>query len=1017
MDILEFIKQMQEMYGEDAITTADKINRPEPKKEVKEIELFNEFNTRNPQADGGRIGFDGGGSPIQRLRQEIVDSMRPYAPDYVTEDQLQLVVKDITLDMTAEQAQESARANFIKLFSMAEGGRVGFKDAKLVIKPPLMTEEKQKASSSPLKKDYLGQLKDKRKVRTSTLNDAIEVRNIIIKNKGHVGNVDELARLLGLTLPGGKLDFKKAQLALDLALDSFDELKGFKLAGDKYKNIDKTKFRYLDMIAKSFANHNLSTDAFEAAAHLLPSNMGKLVDLGDKIYLEDPKDPKKPKQVLKSGFFDVGQRNITAEGKKFLVDRISTLTGQKFNLNQLNELILKTQKVRRLKGQEGAKLKKYVQMNQEIKNLADDSVIQDLLKGDLNRQTQEAILGRATELVGGDTSIASRRLFQMAEAMSDTTNKYKDLGVKLNNTKASKIIATGKQIGGVNNRYGMSSVLYDYYGNVVDKAIGSGEGQKFIGKYQQAIKNALDKGQSPDEIFSLTASARRGLSPYALFTQQLRTDVNSAIKGAFIDSELSKKHEQLQEIFKGKKYSQLKPAEKKAADKLVEDFEAIKKDALNQPTNPGAVRKGLIEQYGKDSIQYQTYKDTKKIPNNYKGPKPIYLTAAEKKNIQLPSFDLKNPPSKSIEGFATRFVKYPQIKEAFEKSYKDVGYSMKVTKNMKTQKEFLDNLVANSKLDKCIINRKADGGRIGFAYSNECIRDGLNETKKKAMAGDKKAARQLVETAEAAAKGGRLLKNVLGPGAILGEAVLDGAIIGNKVLGGKPLKQAWAESFLSYLDPRKYRGELDPMLMEKDRMLEQSGYKDVLKSGFAAQDQLSAANKAIEKRNIASARNRLDQYLPAAADAREQGARANLSAKIISDEAFQDASRLAQESIQGLEGKQKFDLGVLSVPQGRDADLMRRQKAMREMNELFPNYSNKEIDSILDFYGEKKPDNVTYDQISDFFKDEDKTRYFADNFRMEKAGGGLASLTDTIPPESGPMSEGLRSLYNNGRKL
>ena len=183
----------------------------------------------------------------------------------------------------------------------ADGGRIGFAPGKLVIKKP------KTDTASP---DFKGQLKDKRKVKTSTLNDAIEVRNIIIKNKGHVSNIDELARLLGLTLPSGKLDFKKAQLALDLALDSFDELKGFKLAGDKYKNIDKTRFRYLDMIAKSFANHNLSTDAFEAAAHLLPSNMGKLVDLGDKIYLEDPKDPKKPKQVLKRGFFDVGERNI-----------------------------------------------------------------------------------------------------------------------------------------------------------------------------------------------------------------------------------------------------------------------------------------------------------------------------------------------------------------------------------------------------------------------------------------------------------------------------------------------------------------------------------------------------------------------------------------------------------------------------------------------------------------------------------------------------------------------------------
>ena len=275
----------------------------------------------------------------------------------------------------------------------------------------------------------------------------------------------------------------------------------------------------------------------------------------------------------------------------------------------LNELILKTQKVRRLKGQEAAKLKKYAQMNQEIKNLANDNQIQNLLKGTLNRETQQALLERATKIVGGDVSIASRRLFQMAEAMSDTTDKYKDLGVKINNTKAIKIINTGKEIGGVNNRYAMSGIVYEYYGSVVDKALGAGEGRTFIGKYQQAIRRLLDKGQSPDEIFSLTASARQGLSPYAIFTQQLRTDVNSAIKGAFIDSELSKKHGQLQEIFQGKKYSELKPAEKQAADKLVEDFEAIKKDALNKPVNPGAVKRGA---------------------------KPIFLTEAEKKNIQLP---------------------------------------------------------------------------------------------------------------------------------------------------------------------------------------------------------------------------------------------------------------------------------------------------------------------------------------------------------------------------------------------
>ncbi len=91
---------------------------------------------------------------------------------------------------------------------------------------------------------------------------------------------------------------------------------------------------------------------------------------------------------------------------------------------------------------------------------------------------------------------------------------------------------------------------------------------------------------------------------------------------------------------------------------------------------------------------------------------------------------------------------------------------------------------------------------------------------------------------------------------------------------------------------------------------------------------MSAANKAIENRNIAKARKRIEQYLPAAADAREQAARANLSAKIISSDAFKDASRIAQEYLQGQTGANiaKYrtdDFGRFES--GRDRDLRKRR--------------------------------------------------------------------------------------------
>ena len=55
MDILEYIKQVNDMYDEDVITTADKIKRPDPKPIVKEIEAINEFMKRNPFGGGGFV--------------------------------------------------------------------------------------------------------------------------------------------------------------------------------------------------------------------------------------------------------------------------------------------------------------------------------------------------------------------------------------------------------------------------------------------------------------------------------------------------------------------------------------------------------------------------------------------------------------------------------------------------------------------------------------------------------------------------------------------------------------------------------------------------------------------------------------------------------------------------------------------------------------------------------------------------------------------------------------------------
>ena len=97
---------------------------------------------RQGYAKGGRINFDSGGSPLQKLKQEIVESMRPYAPG-VPENKLQIIVKDITFDMSPEEAQASAVSNFQKLFGMANGGRVGYEKGGIVIQLGLQEEIKK----------------------------------------------------------------------------------------------------------------------------------------------------------------------------------------------------------------------------------------------------------------------------------------------------------------------------------------------------------------------------------------------------------------------------------------------------------------------------------------------------------------------------------------------------------------------------------------------------------------------------------------------------------------------------------------------------------------------------------------------------------------------------------------------------------------------------------------------------------------------------------------------------------
>ena len=542
-----------------------------------------------------------------------------------------------------------------------------------------------------------------------------------------------------------------------------------------------------------------------------------------------------------------------------------------------------------------------------------------------------------------------------------------------------------------------------------DGLLGLKEGQ--TDSQRKNIKKLLKKGYNLDEVAGLAATHE--IAPgYTELVQGLKKKVN-ADKAAKIDKPFSRIFEQVitgQKPIKGYKYGN------KFYQNINEVVKLYNKDAAA---------------YGKKyniDVPLIEYSPGKKInPKNFL-PNYKYLSPEAKENVQ----DL----ARKGVGVRTEAVTMSQLQDAGNP-------------NLKTERAILNKVQSYSKLPECKVNLKADGGRIGFANSIDCIKDGLNEAKKAAQNGDKKAARELVQVGKVATRAG-LLKNLLGPGAILGEAVYEGAVIGNKVLGGTPADIAYAESYLSYLDPRKYRGELDPLKMRREDMLESTADKNILRSGFAAQDQISDFNKAIEERDRAKKAGRLDEYNPAAADAREQGARVDQSADIISSEAFKDATNVAQEYLQGQAGKQMADFGVFSVPQSTIADEGRRVRAMSEMRNIFeqqakqtgqvnPFSSDEEILELLKFYNINPKDyDYTYtprnfpadtsskpltgfDDIRDFYQKQLATQNIADAGGVANlAGGGIAKIAGVDsgpPPESGPNSQGLQGLMKRVRNL
>ena len=240
--------------------------------------------------------------------------------------------------------------------------------------------------------------------------------------------------------------------------------------------------------------------------------------------------------------------------------------------------------------------------------------------------------------------------------------------------------------------------------------------------------------------------------------------------------------------------------------------------------------------------------------------------------------DLENAPKlyKNVYNFAQDVLSDPEKLALAEKA--GVAKTKKMFKDIPEltaaqETKYKKNL--ESLIKKIGCPGLAAGGRVGFGTGGDtdCFNKGIANIKNKNIKSPAQA-KNMLKLAETGARSSAL-RSWLGIYGLAGEAIIEAGIGAYKVLGqGVPADVAWAESYWSYLDPRKYRGELTTrrdLLKEKSPRvakyidaLEKVEDRDKLVRNLKFEEDREAGQTGSpagwNKKRIDAARNELNQY-------------------------------------------------------------------------------------------------------------------------------------------------------------
>jgi len=196
-------------------------------------------------------------------------------------------------------------------------------------------------------------------------------------------------------------------------------------------------------------------------------------------------------------------------------------------------------------------------------------------------------------------------------------------------------------------------------------------------------------------------------------------------------------------------------------------------------------------------------------------------------------------------------------------------------------------------------------------------------------------------------------------------------------------------------------------------------------SALKDQDQVYDAFGRLEQGQQAQRKDIIEKAQADIRDLSKTGTISNID-KIMNPESM--ASRAYQTAVErqkGAQDQRARDYMAENYVQQEPSEFMENQlqkERNKDMLQMFPTPTVKDVQDVYTQAG--RGDDLKYFQAQDYkdeikrFDDYQKQSYFADNFRLEKAGGGIAKLAGVssgVAPESGPNPQGLLSLKNRVR--